>query len=83
MFYKNTSLTKKTFYGVTFGPGETKEVNGFINDVKMIRVNELPKEPPVRSKLKSTVPVKDKTKGVEPKTKSTEEEKVYGTDKNQ
>lgn len=57
MFYKNTSYITKTFYGVTFKPGEVKEVENFINDSKMIRVNELPKEPPVSSKVKST-PVK-------------------------
>lgn len=32
MFYKNTSCFAKTFYGVTFQPGETKEVSGYIND---------------------------------------------------
>lgn len=30
----------KTFRGVTFKPGETKSVKGFINDPKMIRVDE-------------------------------------------
>ena len=30
----------KTFRGVTFKPGETKAVKGFINDPKMIRVDE-------------------------------------------
>lgn len=53
MIYKNTSYTTKTFYGVKFKPGETKEVSGFINDPKMIRVNQLPKEPPVGSRVKS------------------------------
>lgn len=53
MFYKNTSYITKTFYGVKFKPGEVKEVPDFINDPKMIRVNELPKEPPVSSKIKS------------------------------
>lgn len=32
MFYKNYSYTAKTFYGVTFKPGEVKEVDGIIND---------------------------------------------------
>ena len=30
----------KTFRGVTFKPGETKSVKGFINDPKMVRVDE-------------------------------------------
>ena len=32
MFYKNTSYTEKTFYGVKFKPGETKEVDGIISN---------------------------------------------------
>ena len=39
MFYKNVSASAKTFYGVTFKPGEIKEVPGFINVLYMIRVN--------------------------------------------
>ena len=30
----------KQYRGVTFKPGEIKSVNGFINDPKMIRVDE-------------------------------------------
>lgn len=48
MFYKNTSYSVKTFYGVTFEPGQIKEVNGIINDKFMIIVdkpiNTQPKE---------------------------------------
>ena len=36
MFYKNISYSVKTFYGVTFRPGETKEVGNYINDKLMI-----------------------------------------------
>lgn len=36
MFYKNTSYTEKTFYGVKFKPGETKEVDGIISNRWMI-----------------------------------------------
>lgn len=43
MRYKNTSLTKKTFYGVVFMPGEVKDVPGFINDIKMIRLPDVRK----------------------------------------
>lgn len=36
--YKNISYSAKTFYGVKFEPGEIKEVPGYINDAKMVRV---------------------------------------------
>lgn len=36
MVYKNISNSKKQFYGVTFKPGETKEVPGYVNDKHMI-----------------------------------------------
>lgn len=39
-FYKNTSYASNTFYGVTFKPGETKEVPGPINCPKYIPVPE-------------------------------------------
>lgn len=44
MLYKNISYSVKTFYGVEFKPGETKEVPGYINHLKMIVVNKLPNE---------------------------------------
>lgn len=36
MVYKNISNSKKIFYGVTFNPGDIKEVPGYINDRQMI-----------------------------------------------
>jgi hypothetical protein len=36
--YKNISYSAKTFYGVTFEPGETKSVPGYINKQGMVRV---------------------------------------------
>lgn len=39
MFYKNTSYSVKTFYGVTFEPGQTQEVDNYINDKFMILVD--------------------------------------------
>lgn len=38
--YKNISGKKLTFYGVTFNPNEIKEVPGYINHIKMVRVKE-------------------------------------------
>lgn len=37
MFYKNISTAQKTFYGVTFKPGDIKQVPGYINDKGFIR----------------------------------------------
>ena len=48
--YQNTSKATKTFYGVTFRPGETQSVPGYINVPGFIRVADLPKEPPKASK---------------------------------
>ena len=45
LLYKNISNSAKTFYGVTFQPGETKEVSGYINQSYMIRVDEAPATP--------------------------------------
>lgn len=36
MIYKNISNCRKQFYGVSFNPGESKEVPGYVNDSKMI-----------------------------------------------
>ena len=49
LFYQNRSNITKTFHGVTFKPGETKEVFGIINDISFVRVSA-PKEPPKRAK---------------------------------
>lgn len=38
--YKNLSNAVKTFYGVTFLPGDVKSVPGYINNLKFIRVEE-------------------------------------------
>lgn len=46
MIYTNRSSVTKTFHGVTFGPGETKEVSGIINDSMF--VPSTCKEPPKR-----------------------------------
>ena len=38
--YKNLSNAVKTFYGVTFLPGDVKSVPGYIDNLKFIRVEE-------------------------------------------
>ncbi len=45
MFYTNRSTITKTFHGVIFRPGETKEVFGTINDPTMVR-SSTQQEPP-------------------------------------
>ena len=46
MIYKNLSRATKTFYGVTFKPGEIHEVPGYINCTKFVRCpsGELPEK---------------------------------------
>lgn len=39
----NTSKVSKTIHGVVFKPGETKEVEKYINDPTFIRVSDLTK----------------------------------------
>lgn len=53
--YKNTSVSAKTFYGISIQPRETKRFPRRVNDTKMIIVESLPKEPPAAIK-----PVPDK-----------------------
>ena len=47
LYYTNGSTTTKTFHGVTFRPGETKEVFGIINDPKFVQ-SSMRQEPPQR-----------------------------------
>lgn len=47
MFYRNNSFVAKTFYGVTFQPGQICEVPGYINHKSFCIVDAPnPKEPP-------------------------------------
>lgn len=68
MFYRNNSFVTKTFYGITFRPGDVKEVPGYIND-KRFDVVAAPKqkEPPksVEQPTKSDVHVETKVDSVE------------------
>ena len=41
MIYKNLGHTTRTFHGVTFNPGDTKEVNGYITAKEFIAVDKL------------------------------------------
>ena len=49
MIYKNCSHIVKTFYGVTFQPGDVREVPGTISDKSFVRVSTMPKKEPPAS----------------------------------
>lgn len=78
MIYKNTSTIQKTFHGVTFKPGDIKEVPGYINDRGFVRVAELPKEPPKRKESAKSTSSKEEKE--QPETKK--EDVVNGSDSN-
>lgn len=61
MFYKNVSKSTKTFYGVAFKAGETKEVPGPINDMLMIRV-EQPSVKVAKSQKSPSISTKEEKK---------------------
>ena len=42
MIYKNCSGATRTFYGVTFGPGEIHAVPGAINAPRFVQLREFP-----------------------------------------
>ena len=79
MFYKNTSYTVKTFYGVTFKPGETKDVNGVINNKWMILVDDpketKPQQKPSPDKPKKEAPKAEQKPSEEAKQVAEEEKK--------
>ena len=54
MYYKNVSLSVKTFHGVTFKPGEIKEVSQNINHKLMILVSDEEGKKATKIKVKST-----------------------------
>lgn len=64
--YKNISLATKTFYGVTFKPGDVKEVKGPINHPRFIRVTT-----PAKLDTTSTTDNKKSDKQTEVKSNST------------
>lgn len=79
MFYKNTSYTTKTFYGVTFKPGETKEVPGVINNKFMV-VKDAPK---VTSNKVQQKPSSEKPKEEPSKSSAVAEDKESSDAKKQ
>jgi hypothetical protein len=85
MFYKNVSYSVKTFHGVTFQPGEVKEVDKFINSPFMILADakenktdkKLPQDNQDQQKPSSEKPKKSAdTKKENPESKKETPEKV-------
>ena len=62
MFYKNISYSEKTFYGVTFKPGEVAEVPGYINNLHMIVAPAPTKKPTSASSNTTAVTSKKESK---------------------
>lgn len=85
MFYKNVSHSVKTFYGVTFKPGDIKSVDSYINDRFMIpcsgeETNVTPEKVQLKQdqqKLSSDKSKKEDEKKSEPK----KENKVEDSEK--
>ncbi len=87
MIYKNLSYTTKTFYGVSFKPGEVHEVDGYINhpdivaatesDLNKCNISGSTKKP---EPIKKSEPVKKSATSTKPIMK--EEVKSSGSDNN-
>ena len=62
VIYKNLSHATKTFYGVTFKPGEVHEVPGYIHHIKFRRLDKMPadtaKPQPTKAESKPAKPSK-------------------------
>ena len=74
MRYKNISSATLEFYGVTFGPGEVKEVPGPINTPQFIRTNEPLTVVPAKADAAITNDAQKRT------TKSTTQKKEASSD---
>jgi len=68
--YKNISSYPLTFYGITFNPNEIKEVPGFINHDKMIKVKDtVEPKPPVKVIISPKVEKKEVIPTIEAQVK--------------
>ena len=83
MIYKNLSRATKTFYGVTFRPGDVHEVPGYINDPKFVKVFGVTLIPESAENVSSSDSVSEPT-AKRTRTKTTKEEVITnGTDSDQ
>lgn len=54
MWYKNISISVKTFYGIEFKPGDIKNVPGYINHPMMVVVDKPKVNDEHKAKFKSS-----------------------------
>jgi hypothetical protein len=73
--YKNVSTQPLIFYGVTFNPNDIKEVPGYINHVKMIRVKEVPAASAPKATI--TLPKEEKPKATESNAQEKPQKRQY------
>lgn len=74
MYYKNVSYSEKTFYGVTFRPGETKEVDQYINNKFMVLVDKV--ENTEKEEKESPQQINKQQKPSSEKSKKGEDKKI-------
>lgn len=74
MYYKNVSYSEKTFYGVTFQPGETKEVDQYINNKFMVLVDKV--ENTEKEEKESPQQINKQQKPSSEKSKKGEDKKI-------
>jgi len=84
MKYKNSGRTTKTFYGITFRPGDIKDVPGYINATSFIPVKDtktFDEKSAIDSLNKS---VKEECKNVETKSdeKKSDNKSISSSNKN-
>lgn len=79
------SCIKRTFYGVEFDPGETKEVPGYINHPKFVLVPDTVDVAPVAAKPVEKKPEPKKVEAQSKPTTKTNKQEVTsnGSDSNQ
>ena len=75
MKYKNISNSARTFYGVSFKPGEVKDVKGYINVADFIAVDQMAKGNKVESKQQTAGKAEDADQEKKSSDKPKEEKK--------
>lgn len=91
MYYKNVSLSVKTFHGVTFRPHEIKEVDSYINasymipvegpEVKAENIEETSQQKSKQQKPSSEKSKKSEEKKIESEAPSDDASEISNSDK--
>ena len=82
MRYRNISNSTLTFYGVTFAPGDVKDVPGAINAAQFIRTEDAPENKADTKVAAKTTEEKPATKSTKTTSEKKKEVKTDGTDNN-